>query len=623
MPTKLAFASFYTLGLLCGFLAAIIFSIMYFLNIIDAVLLLTLTVGINFFIWLVGPYLTDFIHRIFYKMKFLSHEEFQQQYPELKEFIAQVTTANKIKFPKMGVIDDDNPTAYTYGSGAFNARIIFTKGLFTYLQPEEINAVIAHEIGHIVHRDFIVMAIANTIIQVLYEISEIFMRHRSRRRNSGGNDKESGYLYIIGLAAYIFYIIGFYLVLFLNRMRESYADDFSAQVTGNPQSLSSALIKIAYGIMAKEETPQSMRLLESTRTFGIMGFRTAKEAGLVAKVTNMEPTKVAKVFLYDLVSPWAKLAELGSTHPLTGRRLARLDATAESMGQQPLFNISKTLSENPVDKNRLWSGFFSGILINYLPWLTLFSLALTFAFTRIWTESTNMQGLMAFLVALFGLSFVIRAFYRYPSIVNARNTDVLSLMSDPYATPVKGNPISLQGSVIGRGMAGYVFSEDMMFQDNTGLMYLDYKAGIPFIGDVIFAWKKVKQLFGRAMNARGWFFRSNLQYVVLDSLQYDSSFVRSYARFWNFAIGIFALVISAVLFLSQNLETFYYIAIGIGIVLLIVYGSLRKKNKILTREEEQQLIETSVSWKRVFKIVGIVMLIFVIIIVVATLISQL
>ncbi|TSC61191.1 MAG: peptidase M48 Ste24p [Parcubacteria group bacterium Greene0416_14] len=584
MPTKLVLASFYTLGLLFGFLAAIILSIMYFFNVIDAVLLLILTVAINFFIWLFGPYITDFIHRIFYKMKFLSREEFQQLHPDLHEFIAQVTAANKIHFPKIGLIDDDNPTAYTYGSGAFNARIIFTKGLFTYLQPEEIRAVIAHEIGHIVHRDFIVMAIANMIIQLLYEISEIFMKRRSPRRSSGDRDKESGYLFIIGLAAYIFYIIGFYLVLFLNRMREVYADDFAARTIQNPNVLSNALIKIAYGIMAKEETAQSLRLMESTRTLGIMGFRTAKEAGLVAKVTNMEPAKVAKVFLYDVVSPWAKLAELGSTHPLTGRRLARLDGIAESMGQQSLFNIPRILAENPVDKNKLWSGFFSGIFINYLPWLVLFVLVLSFAFTTFLTESTNAQGILAFWAAFFGLSFIVRAMYRYPSIKISQNTEILSLMSDLYATPVHGKPITLQGSVVGRGTAGYVFSEDMMFQDNTGLMYLDYKAGIPLIGDVIFAWKKVKQLFGQSINVRGWFFRSNLQYVVLDSLQYDSSFLRSYAKFWNFAIGIFALVVSATLLFSQSLETFYYIAGGIGIILIFVYGSLRKKNKILSRK---------------------------------------
>jgi len=608
MPIKLALASFYTLGLLFGFLTAIVLLVMYFVGAIDLTLLLGTTVAINFVIWLVGPYFTDWIHRFFYKVEFLSHDVFRQTHPELESFIAQITTGSKIPFPKIGVIEDNNPTAYTYGSGAFNARIIFTKGLFTYLDNKEINAVIAHEIGHIVHRDFIVMSVANTIIQILYEISEIFIRSHSRR--SGDRDNNNGsHFFVIGLIAYIFYIIGFYSVLFLNRMRETYADEFSAQVTKDPNSLSNALIKIAYGIMAKEETAQSLKLLESTRALGIMGFRTAKEAGLVAKVTNMEPTKVAKVFLYDLVSPWAKLAELSSTHPLTGKRIARLNKSAIVLGGQPLFNIQKVLKDNPVDKPRLWLGFFAGVFMYYLPLLTVIGLILIYVFSVSFDLILNYQTVTAVGIGIFGFSLILRAFYKYPSVSKAKNTDVLSLMNDIYATPAKGEPVALQGAIIGRGTPGYVFSEDMMFQDNSGLMYLDYQAGVPIIGNVVFAWKKLKQLFGQTMNVKGWFFRSNFQYVVLDSFQYNSTTIRSYAKFWNTIIGISLIGTSVIVGIVSNFRILFSLA-TIGVIIFIsAYVILMKKNKILNPEEEARLAEISISWKRVFKTVGIAMVI--------------
>lgn len=586
MPIKLAFASFYTLGLLFGFLTAVILSIMYLLGAINVHWLLGSTIAINFLAWLLGPYVTDLIQKFFYKTKFLSRDVFRQTYPDLEAFIADVSVNHKIPFPKIGVIEDDNPTAYTYGSGAFNARIIFTTGLFTYLQKEEVNSVMAHEIGHIVHGDFIVMAIANTIIQILYEIAQIFLKSNSRR---SGNDKEKGgsYTFVIGIIAYIFYVIGLYLVLFLNRMREVYADEFSAQVTKDPQSLSRALIKIGYGIVAKEDSAKSMKLLESTRTLGIMGFRTAKEVGLIARVTHMEPEKIAKVMLFDFVSPWAKLAELGSTHPLTGKRLARLDQMAVAMGVQPFFNIPKILEENPIDKSKIWSGFFIGIAMHYLPLLTIMILGIMYVL-QIPLELMRNNLTISAGIGIFGVSIILRAIYRYPSIIRAQHTDILSLMSDPYATPVKGNPIALQGSVVGRGMPGYIFSEDMMFQDNTGLMYLDYKAGIPIIGDIIFAWKKVKQLFGQAMQANGWFFRSNLQYIVLDSLELESKKIRSYAKFWNMGMGLFFLAVAVVLGVSSDLHSLYWPA-GIGAVILsIIYAILRKRNKVLTKEDQEQ-----------------------------------
>jgi len=546
MPIQLALASFYTLGILFSFSAAIIFMAMYFLNSINMGMVILLTIIFNFAVWMFGPFFTDWIHKIFYHINFFSREQFKAKHQILHDFIEKTTVTNHIDFPKIGIITDDNPTAYTYGSGAFNARIVFTTGLFTYLEPNEIEAVIAHEIGHIVHRDFIVMTVANTILQLLYEMSEILMKIKTRTNND--KNKKTEALFFVGLLSYVFYTIGFYVVLFLSRVRESYADEFSAQTTKNPHALSNALIKIAYGIVAKADDTQSLRLIKSTRALSIMGFRTAKGTGLVAQATQMDPAKIAKVMLYDLVSPWAKLAELNSTHPLTGKRLARLDKLARNLGQKPLFDMPTVYAQNPVDVKKLWAGFWSGVFINYLPLIAFLSTIISIPLAILFSAN-NLITIIPLGLGITGLSVIARAWYKYPPISNARNEDVVSLMSDLYTTPVRGKAVALQGTVIGRGLAGYVFSEDMMFQDNTGLMYLDYQAGIPLIGNLVFAWKKVKQLLGQPTSAKGWFFRSNQQYIALSSLQYSQSFIRSYAKFWQMAMGISLLLTSLLLIL--------------------------------------------------------------------------
>jgi len=539
MPTKLALASFYTLFLLFGFLAAIIFVVMYYLDIISVAVLIIATILVNVFFWLVGPYITDFMLRIFYKMRFFSKADFQQLYPNLSDSILKIATNQRIPFPKMGIIDDDNPTAFTYGSGAFNARIIFTKGLFRYLETEEIESVISHELGHIVHRDFIVMTIANTVLQILYEISEILMRRR------GGRDKKGNWLALIGFVAYVFYIIGFYVVLFLSRLREGYADEFSARVTRKPHNLSRALIKIAYGIMAKEENPQSMRLLESTRAIGILGFRTAKEIGLVAKVTNMTPAKIARVLLYDFVNPWAKLAELSSTHPLTGKRLARLDEIAKELGQESIFNIPEILEKSPINMEKLWRDFFTGAyyLPSFFGWLLLpLFFSGWFLLPLFFSNYFFPETIFSIWLILLGLSFLVRTFYRFPQ-KDIEKTDIFSLMSDPYANPARGKSVELEGRVVGKGIPGYVFSEDMMFEDKSGILYLDYQAGIPIIGNIIFAWKKVREILGQPMKTKGWFFRSNIQNLVIDEFAYNGEHIKSYNRFWGIAIGLLIIII--------------------------------------------------------------------------------
>src|SRR3989338_9737886 len=96
--------------------------------------------------------------------------------------------------------------------------------------------------------EIIIMTIASTGVQILYELAHALMK------KSSGNKKNNAAW--IGLLAYVFYFVGVYLLLFLSRAREYGADAFSAHETENPDALSRALVKIAYGIVAKPDTPQ-------------------------------------------------------------------------------------------------------------------------------------------------------------------------------------------------------------------------------------------------------------------------------------------------------------------------------------------------------------------------------
>jgi Zn-dependent protease with chaperone function len=543
MPPKLALVSFWTLFLLVGFLSASIFGLMYIFKFIDIPLLFSSVLITNLFLWLFGPLILDFVHQILYQMQFFHRLSFKTLYPELDRFIEDVTSSHQIPFPKIGIIEDDNPTAYTYGSAAFNARIILSRGIFTYLDEGEREAVVAHELGHIVHRDFIIMTIANTILQILYEISQIFLRAKSGRKK-----EKADILYLFGLITYIFYWISFYILLFLSRVRERYADEFSARTTKNPNLLSRALIKVAYGIMAKEENPKSMRLLENTRSLGIMGFRTAKEVGLLAKVTNLDYQKIAKVLAYDFINPWAKINEFRSTHPLTGKRLFWLDEISKEMGLETVFNIPKILKEVQVNQNRILLNFLSGAIFGFFPSIIIFLALLSLGISPVFGVSySDILSFPPFWITLFGLSLIFQTIYRFPVFAQTEAKNILSLMEDPYSGPIKGKPIILKGTIVGRGLPGYFFSEDLMLQDKTGLIYLDYQSGIPFVGNFIFAWRKVREILGKEMEIKGWFFRSSFHYIVLDSLKYNFSQIKSYTKFWNLFFGILFLMIGIIL----------------------------------------------------------------------------
>jgi Zn-dependent protease with chaperone function len=124
------------------------------------------------------------------------------------------------------------------------------------------------------------MMVASTLVQLLYEMYFWLSRSKGDRKNN---------LAAVGFIAYILYIIASYLLLFLSRTRELLADKFGAEVT-EPEDLSNALIKIAYGIVSEEDSGATTRLLHSTRHMGLVDVKDAKHAGGVSYITSNNPS---------------------------------------------------------------------------------------------------------------------------------------------------------------------------------------------------------------------------------------------------------------------------------------------------------------------------------------------
>lgn len=543
MPKGLLFTSLFTLSAIAGLLFAIIAGIAYFAGVFNWWVFLALVIVFNLAGWWFGPKLQDWMLRFFYKAELLSPEEFQKAYPELAEFLYQKAEKENIRPIHIRVIKDGNPTAFSYGSYPGNSRIAFTTGLTSFLSSEEVKAVLAHELGHVVHWDFAVMTIASIIVQLLYYIGITLMRTRSRKKNP---------LALIGLVSYVFYWVGYFLLLFLSRIREYYADQYSAQACQNPRALSSSLVKIAYGIMAEERKAQhnqdkkkqdsnrGKRLLQSTSSLGLVDPSQAKSLGILAEASRKDFHKLRKVFAFDVISPWAKLAEFFSTHPLTGKRVKRLDEDAQNMGKEEFVDLAEIKEKIKVDYGRLRREFLQGLGIYVLPAASiLLGLILAFATGKLW-----------WLPLLLGGSYIASAWYRFPSLPeeHKKESSVLDLMSNLYANPVRGIATKTKGEIVGKGRAGFKFSADMILKDNSGILYVDYKSFFGPLGDLFFGWRKVPRLLKRPVRARGWFFRSITGRLTLyDMKEAEMGRIRSYPRIWYYILGIFYIAIAGVI----------------------------------------------------------------------------
>ncbi len=504
--SKLFFSSIVTLASLFIMVGVIVFLAMGYSDSYDTGILIFTVIFLNVVSWLLSPMLMDIINYYLFKQKPVDHNDLKNNYPHVYQIMDEVSKEYGFKMPKFFIVEDMNPTAFTYGSGRFNARIVVSQGIFKYLNKDETKAVIAHELGHIVNRDFIIMMIAATLLEILYILYDVFAKKREKEVVKSNNDKADPLLGI-GYLSYFFYIIGSYLILYLSRTREYLADNFAATKT-NAEDLATALIKLAYGIISEEDTDSSHRLLGATRALGVIDVQNSKQIGTTSYITNNNKDAVSEVMVFDNVSPWAYILEFSSTHPLTGKRIAALSEFSKTTKKSFSYDIEGAIKRLNVDYNRINNTFTLELLILSLP--VLFFI---FGLVAALIAGINPLGLS---ILFTGIGLLIRTSYSY-SDNNFQSTTILDCMRNIYASPLKGSAVQMEGKVIGRGVPGFVFGEDMMYQDKTGIMYLDYAAGIPLIGNIFFALGKLTQLLDKKSTITGWFFRGNFAHISLNN----------------------------------------------------------------------------------------------------------
>ncbi|MFH1471134.1 MAG: zinc metalloprotease HtpX [Candidatus Micrarchaeota archaeon] len=192
-------------------------------------------VGLSFIMlliqWWFGPALIKIITR--------AKEVSQSEEPFLHQTIEQLARQAGLPKPKIYVVENPTPNAFAFGRTQGSSGIAVHRGLLNVLDKGEIEAVLAHEMGHIKHRDVAVMTVASALPVMLFYIVLFFGSGRDRDRGLGS-------MLAAFFGAMVAQFLGTLLVLWLSRKREYYADAYSAYATGKPDNLMRALVKITY-----------------------------------------------------------------------------------------------------------------------------------------------------------------------------------------------------------------------------------------------------------------------------------------------------------------------------------------------------------------------------------------
>ena len=176
-----------------------------------------------------------------------------QQEPRLHEIVDRLCLLADMPKPRVGVAEIDIPNAFATGRSPSHAVVCATRGLMNRLNDEELEAVLAHELSHVAHRDVAVMTIASGVGMLAGLVGRMAMwgTMLSGGGRGGRNDQNTAILELITmLLSVVIYIIAYLLTMALSRYRELSADRSGAILIGKPSVLASALVHIT-GDMGK------------------------------------------------------------------------------------------------------------------------------------------------------------------------------------------------------------------------------------------------------------------------------------------------------------------------------------------------------------------------------------
>ncbi len=514
-----------TLFLLYAFLTAILIALVVF-NVFTPAF--ALFAGISFAVlqFLLSPFFMDISLKWFYRARWVDYKELPSH---LKDFLEGICRKHNIRLPRIGIIPDGSPNAFTYGHTPNNARIILTSGIMDLLEPQELEAVVAHEVGHIVHWDMLIMTIAYLVPLILYYIYRSLIRMRTSSR-----DKSAPYRYAIAIASFILYIISEYIVLWFSRVREYFADRFSGE-NSDPNNLAQALVKIGYGLAGKEKEKKEDRKpqLEAVKAMGIFDPNSARALAITSyRPASLEgeidKENLKKAMRWDLWNPWALYYELNSTHPLIAKRLLALSRQAEFMGKTPCIKFDEKKPES------YWDEFFVDLFIASLPFLAIIFSSILFLFTK------NIF-FIKFGIFLLGAGYLFKTFFSY-DFSYFPEMKISSLLKKVKVSGIRGVPCRLKGKIIGRGVPGLIWSEDFILQDDTGIIFLDYRQPLA-IWNFLFGLLEAGSYIGKEVKITGWYRRSPVPYVEIKTLETEENTLECYVFYAKIMVAILFIAV--------------------------------------------------------------------------------
>jgi len=253
--------------------------------------------------------------------------------PWLESTVNDLAQKSGIPTPKLAIVPDLTPNAFVFGRTSRDATLAVHEGLLQNLNKDEVKGVIGHELGHIRHRDFLIMTALSSLPLIAYLIfrgtfEAAWLSGRTSRKKDEGAGLAAA-LFVVAVLSYIIYIVSLLFVMRLSRLREHYADAYSAYVTASPRSLESALTSITYGLsLAPDPRNQGARTLyiadPHLAKLEVQSIISKKEEYDLDKDGVLDERELELAMEKEAKSRWLTINRWFHTHPATFQRILLL-----------------------------------------------------------------------------------------------------------------------------------------------------------------------------------------------------------------------------------------------------------------------------------------------------------
>lgn len=416
-----------------------------------------------------SPWLLDRILQRFYGATTLSLDDLAAPSPEATRLLRRLCHPQRLPLPKLTQLPTAAPLIFTYGSFPQTARIAVSQGLLDQLQEDEIAAVYAGELAHIQLAEFGILSLVTLMAQIPFLLYWQVAAWGDRQSQRG----LQRFAAVVSSLGYLLYWLLRWAGVGLARVRVNFSDRIACEVTGNPNGLVRSLLKIARGTLQEiQQTGYTSALLES---FDLLTPITPSIALLWGN-----PTSCLSI-PWEQHNPYRYWLVLNQAHPLMGDRLQRLSQYARQWRLPSELDLSTPVESQPIPQRRFW--------LQIAPWLgMLLGAAIAFGLWGVgamanywgWLSLSWMQGDQSLLWGGISIGSSIGMFLRinrlFPDIKRPTQPDraALAKLLAAQRLPVEGQPVQLQGTLIGRHGIANALNQDLILHSPVGSIKLHH-----------------------------------------------------------------------------------------------------------------------------------------------------